>query len=222
MKAIIIEDDREQAAFIKAGLEREGFKCDCAFDGEDGYWMLRMGGYAFAIVDIMLPKMDGLEVIRRTRADGTSTPVIVLSQMGSTAQRIAGLDNGADDYLAKPFSMDELVARIHAVQRRLLPARGESPLVYEDLVVNPVSKSVMRRGHPIALAPLEYAILEYLLRNVGRTVSPRIIFERLWDMSATMNRNLVEVRICSLRKHLCEFGGRDLISTRRGLGYVLK
>lgn len=221
MTAIIIEDDKAQAEFVREALERHGYMCTCVADGEEGYFNLKAGDYGLALVDIMLPTMSGLEVIRRIREDGKRLPIIVLSQLTEVADRVSGLERGADDYLCKPFSMDELIARIQAVKRRLTPARGESLLVYEDLVVDPVRQAATRAGNPIELTPYEYAILEYMLRNVGRTISAATILERVWDMHATMNKNLVAVRMHKLRHALCAFGGRDLITTKRGLGYVL-
>ena len=221
MTAIIIEDDKAQAEFVREALERHGYTCTCVTDGEEGYFKLKAGDYGLALVDIMLPTMSGLEVIRRIREDGKLLPIIVLSQLTEVADRVSGLERGADDYLCKPFSMDELIARIQAVQRRLTPARGESLLIYEDLVVDPVRQSVTRAGKAIELTPFEYAILEYMLRNVGRTISASTILERVWDMHATMSKNLVEVRMHKLRRALCTFGGRDLITNKRGLGYVL-
>ena len=219
MKLLLIEDDRESARFIRSGLARAGMECDVAPTGEKGLKLLAAGDYALAIVDVMLPDITGIEVIRRTRASGRTIPLIILSAMTDTSFKVSGLNLGADDYLTKPFAMDELIARVNAHLRRIT---SDDTLAFEDLTLDPVRSKAVRGTREIDLTALECKLLTYLMRNPGRIVSSRTIMERIWDYRATAASNVVEARIHCLRRKLTDGGERDLIVTIRNLGYVLK
>lgn len=222
MKALIIEDDREQAAFLDQALYDAGYECDVAFDGLRGWERLRTTSYDFAVIDVMLPGMPGLEIIRQARERRIATPIIVLSSLGDVASRIAGLNAGADDYLGKPFAFDELAARISAVVRRGNPTRIDDLLRYRDLVVDPRSHHVRRGPHRILLTPNEYLLLEHLLRHIGRIFSPDIIAETVWGFASPPQSKAVEARIHTLRAKLRVGGGPDIIENERGFGYVIR
>lgn len=222
MKLLLIEDDQQDAKFIRAGLADAGYVCDIAPTGEKGLSLLREGNYDVAVIDFMLPGISGLEVIRAARQDRIGIPMLILSAMHDTSVKVVGLNQGADDYLTKPFSMDELVARVNALLRRRTGTGNEAPLVFRDLTLDPVRHTVRRGNRKLDLTAIEYQLIEYLLRNPGRIVSARTILNRIWDYRASVDKNLVEVRICGLRKKLNVGNERDLITNVRGLGYVLK
>jgi len=222
MNVLVIEDDRDQAEFIKTGLMQKGFVCDCAYDGEEGLYLLMEHDYAVAIVDNMMPKMPGREVIRRVRAGKQNPPImIMLSQCITEADRIAGLDIGASDYICKPFGMGELIARINAQLRTRYPEYADAILKFDNLVVDTLKKEVIRDGNIIRLEPLQYKLLEYLLRNVGQYIPASLILEQVWDMASDAKRDTVDVRISTLRKKLNAFG-RNIIVTRKGIGYGIE
>lgn len=222
MKALIIEDDPGQAAYLDRGLYDCGYECDVAADGVQGFNRLRTGVYAFAIVDMMLPSMPGIEVVRRARLLRIATPIIVLSALGDVANKVAGLQAGADDYLAKPFSFDELEARIAAVVRRGNPDPVDRLLRHRDLVVDPRSRHVRRGDKRIFLTPHEYQLLEHLLRHRDRIFSSALIAETIWGLSSPPQSKAVETRIYSLRAKLRAGGGADIIENERGFGYVIR
>lgn len=222
MKALIIEDDREQAEYLDHCLYDIGHECDVVHDGVRGLERLQTVAYGFAVVDIMLPGISGLEVIRRARQRRIATPIVVLSSRGDAADKIAGLNAGADDYLAKPFSFDELSARIAAILRRGNPSALDDILRYRDLVVDPRSHHVRRGDSRILLTPNEYLLLEHLLRHQGRIFSPSVIAEVVWGFSAPPQSKVVETRICTLRAKLRAGGGSDIIENERGFGYVIR
>lgn len=220
MRVLIIEDDAAIAEFVAEGFRQDGATIIHAVDGESGLQTARLGGFDAAIVDIMLPKMDGLEVIRRLRAEGNRLPVIVLSARGSVDAKIAGLEAGGDDYLAKPFSVAELVARVQALVRRATRSAEPTELSVGDLKLDLVSHRVTRGGERIDLQPLEYQLLEYLMRNRGRVVTKTVIMDRIWDYRFNPHTNVVESRICHLREKIDREGAPKLIHTIRGFGYV--
>lgn len=224
MKALIIEDDKIEQNRIRVGLSDAGFVCDTAATGKDGYDRLAAGNYDIAIVDIRLEDgISGLDVVREAKAGGDKTPTIFLSAMNDSTIKTLGLNLGADDYLAKPYAMDELLARIAAVRRRATGAKDpDGKLIFEDIVMNTIDHTVTRGGHKLQLTKQELFLLEYLIRNRGRICSAETILNRVWDYNAPMNKNLVERKISDLRKKLTEHGGRDPIQNSRGLGYVLK
>lgn len=222
MRALIIEDNNEQAERIVKRLTREGFECTSAANGESGYELLVSGSFTLAIVDIMLPKMNGLEVIRRAREEGISTPVIILSARDERTDRISGLNFGADYYLAKPYSGDELMAAVNAVFRRTQPAGSNAKLVFEDIELDPVHERVTRDGHVIDLPPHEFKLLKYLMQNPGLFVPTDAIILRAWHYNCIPSSNIIGPRVYTLRKMLTAFGGRDVIHCERGSGYVLR
>jgi two-component system OmpR family response regulator len=222
MRVLLIEDDAKIASFITKGLRAEGFAVDHAADGEQGLHLALTEPYDVAIVDIMLPKQDGLEVIRRMRRSQVATPVIILSARAATADKIKGLQTGSDDYLTKPFSFAELLARLQALIRRSSGAAEPTRLTVGDLNMNLITREVVRAGRPIDLQPLEFSLLEYLMRNAGRVVSKTMIMERVWDYHFDPQTNVVESRIYHLREKVDKAFGAKMIRTVRGVGYVLK
>ena len=222
MHILIVEDDRTMADYVSDGLRRSGFVCTHAADGEEGLVAVLHGGYDAVVMDIMLPKLDGLEIIRRARAAGVRTPHIVLSARGSVEAKVTGLEAGGDDYLAKPFSITELVARVQALLRRASATPEATALREADLEVDVVTHRVTRAGRRIDLQPLEYQLLEYLMRNKGRVVSKTTIMERVWDYAFDPHTNVVEVRVSRLRSKITAPGERELIHTIRRFGYVLE
>ena len=222
MHILIVEDDRTMADYVSDGLRRSGFVCTHAADGEEGLVAVLHGGYDAVVMDIMLPKLDGLEIIRRARAAGVRTPIIVLSARGSVEAKVTGLEAGGDDYLAKPFSITELIARVQALLRRASATPEAIALREADLEVDVVTHRVTRAGRRIDLQPLEYQLLEYLMRNKGRVVSKTTIMERVWDYAFDPHTNVVEVRVSRLRSKITAPGERELIHTIRRFGYVLE
>lgn len=222
MHILIVEDDRMMADYVSDGLRRSGFVCTHAADGEEGLVAVLHGGYDAVVMDIMLPKLDGLEIIRRARAAGVRTPIIVLSARGSVEAKVTGLEAGGDDYLAKPFSITELIARVQALLRRASATPEATALREADLEVDVVTHRVTRAGRRIDLQPLEYQLLEYLMRNKGRVVSKTTIMERVWDYAFDPHTNVVEVRVSRLRSKITVPGERELIHTIRRFGYVLE
>lgn len=222
MNILIVEDDEKVAEFVSEGFRREGYTVTIARDGEEGLTAALNGDYAAAVMDIMLPKLDGLEVIRRIRAAGRHLPVIVLSARGSVEAKIKGLEVGADDYLAKPFSIAELLARVQALLRRSSSTPDSTTLHVGDLEMDLVTHRVVRNGRRIDLQPLEYQLLEYLMRNKGRVVSKTTIMDRVWDYAFIPRTNVVECRVSRLRTKISISGEKELIHTIRGFGYVLE
>ena len=222
MNILIVEDDEKVAEFVSEGFRREGYAVTIARDGEEGLTAALNGDYAAAVMDIMLPKLDGLEVIRRIRTAGRHLPVIVLSARGSVEAKIKGLEVGADDYLAKPFSIAELLARVQALLRRSSSTPDSTTLHVGDLEMDLVTHRVVRNGRRIDLQPLEYQLLEYLMRNKGRVVSKTTIMDRVWDYAFIPRTNVVECRVSRLRTKISISGEKELIHTIRGFGYVLE
>ena len=222
MNILIVEDDVKTAEFIERAFREDGFTTVVARDGEEALARVRIGDFDVAVVDIMLPKLDGLSLIRAIRKSGRTFPVIVLSALGSVENKIAGLEAGGDDYLAKPFSVAELLARVRALLRRASPVAEETLLKVEDLVLDTRSRKVTRAGVRLDLQPLEYQLLEYLLRNRGRVVSKATIMQHVWEYDFDTGTNIVESRMCHLREKVDKPFGRPLIRTVRGFGYVLE
>ena len=222
MKALIVEDDFIMSEFISNGLKQAGFTVEKAHDGSAGLHFALNESYDIAIVDLMLPKLGGLELIDRVRAARVSLPIIILSAKRSVDERIAGLRHGGDDYLTKPFSFSELIARIDAVLRRSTSTAEASELTFEDLHMDLLSRKVTRSGQRIELQPKEFALLEYLVRNAGHVVSKTMIIERVWDYHFDPGTNVVEARVSKLREKIDRESPQPLIHTIRGVGYVLK
>ena len=222
MRLLLVEDDNKIASFIIKGLKAAGFAVDHANNGEDGLHLAITEPYDVAVIDIMLPKIDGLTLIKKIRRQAINTPVIILSAKGSIDDRIKGLQTGSDDYLTKPFAFSELLARVQALMRRSSGASEPTRLSVADLSLNLLTREVSRAGQSIELQPREFALLEYLLRNAGRVVSKTMIMEHVWDYTFDPQTNVVEARICRLRDKVDKEFDHKLIHTVRGVGYVLK
>jgi two-component system OmpR family response regulator len=222
MRILLVEDDQKIASFILKGLRAEGFAVDHALDGEDGLHLALTEPYDAAIVDIMLPKLNGLKLIENMRREKINTPVIVLSAKGEVEDRVKGLQMGADDYLTKPFAFSELLARLQALIRRSSDITEPTKLGVSDLTMNLITREVVRAEKKIDLQPLEFSLLEYLLRNAGRVVSKTMIMEHVWDYYFDPQTNVVESRIYKLREKIDKGFPTRLIHTVRGVGYVLK
>ena len=221
MHILLIEDDDKTAGFIALALKQAGYAVTRCADGEEGAVAAMNGPYDAAVIDIMLPKKDGISVIRGLRAAKRNLPVIVVSARGEVDAKVRGLEAGADDYLAKPFSIIELVARVQALLRRANREEETTVLSVDDLEMNLVTHRVTRGGVRIDLQPLEYQLLEYLMRNRGRVVSRATILERVWDYDFDPHTNVVDSRVCHLRDKIDRGSARKLIKTVRGFGYVL-
>ncbi len=222
MRILLIEDDLKLASFILKGFKEAGFAVDHCDDGEDGLHMALSEPYDAAIVDIMLPKLDGFSLIDELRRRKKTTPVIILSAKRSVEDRIKGLQTGSDDYLVKPFSFAELLARVQALIRRASGTAEPSTLMVGDLSMDLLTRKVIRGGKKIDLPPLEFSLLEYLMRNAGNVVSKTMIMEHVWDYNFDPQTNVVEVRICKLRDKIDNDFEKKMIHTVYGAGYVLE
>lgn len=222
MRILLVEDDQKIAAFITKGLKAAGFAVDHAKDGEIGLHLSLTEPYDAAIVDIMLPKLDGLSLIDTLRRKTINTPVIILSARDSVDDRVKGLQTGGDDYLTKPFAFSELLARLQALIRRAEGISDPTVLKFGDITLNLATREVKRRGRMIELQPLEFSLLEYLMRNAGKVVSKTMIMEHVWDYNFDPGTNVVEARICRLRDKIDKGFDAKLIHTVRGVGYVIK
>jgi len=222
MRILIIEDDQKIAAFVHKGLKEAGFAVDVAADGVDGLFMAQTNPYDVVIVDLMLPGLDGLSIIERLRRKKIQTPVIILSAKRSVDDRVKGLQAGGDDYLTKPFSFSELLARVQALIRRATQAGEPSALRVGDLKMDLLTREVFRGDAPIALPSREFALLEYLMRNAGRIISKTAILEHVYDYSFDPQTNVIDVLVCRLRNKVDKDFESKMIHTVRGMGYVLK
>lgn len=222
MRILIVEDDARTAEFIDAGLRQAGYRTDWAGNGLDGWFKAKTEAYDLAVVDVMLPELDGVSLVRKLRSEKIAFPVIILSAKASESNKIEGLESGADDYLAKPFSLAELIARIHAQIRRASSVTEPAELVVEDLTLNLITRKVFREGKQIMLQPLEFQLLEYLMRNKGRVVSKAMIIEHVWEYNFDTHTNIVESRMSRLRDKVDNPYERKLIRTLRGFGYVME
>lgn len=222
MRLLLIEDDQKIALFVKTGLREAGFVVDHATGGLDGLHLAETESYDVAVIDIMLPEIDGLSIIREMRNQNVTTPVLILSAKRTVDERVEGLRAGGDDYLTKPFAFSELLARIQAQVRRSSLAPAPSELRVADLFLNIHNRRVTRSGKEITLQPLEFSLLEYLMHNTGRIVSKTMIMEHVWDYNFSPQTNVVESRICYLREKIDKNFEHKLIHTVRGVGYILK
>ena len=220
MRALVVEDYAPVLAAVREGLTENGFAVDTATNGEDGLWMAESNPYDVVVLDLMLPKLDGLTVLKRLRAHGSSAAVLVLTAKDTLDDRVRGLDLGADDYLVKPFAFAELLARVRALVRRKYESRDPT-LRVADLTIDTAKRAVQRAGEPVALSAREYALLEYLAMRAGQLVTRSEIWEHVYDFNSDAHSNVVDVYIGYLRKKLERDGLAKLIHTRRGQGYLL-
>ncbi len=222
MRVLVVEDDEKIASFVSKGLEQAGYAVDSVKTGEDGYAYLRQTAYDAAVVDIMLPGMDGLTMVQRVREEDVETPIIILSAKRSVEDRIKGIQTGSDDYLTKPFSFSELLARLQALMRRVGRGKSSTTLSYGDLTLDLLRHEARRGEHVIELQPREFSLLEYMIRNAGTVLSKTMIMEHVWNYDFDPQTNVVDVLVWRLRKKVDEGFDQKLIHTVRGVGYVLK
>ncbi|MEZ4865237.1 MAG: response regulator transcription factor [Caldilineaceae bacterium] len=221
MRVLVIEDEAKIAAFIKRGLEEHAYAVDVAHDGAEGYEWARNFDYDFIVLDLMLPKVNGLELCQRLRAEGNHANLIMLSAKDTVADRIAGLDAGADDYLVKPFAFGELLARLRAVRRRSTDQSRITSLTVGDLTLNLLTHQAERAGQVIDLSAKEFALLEMLMRHPNQVLSRTLIAEHVWDYDFYNESNVVDVYIRYLRRKIDDPFAMKLIQTVRGMGYRL-
>jgi len=220
MRVLVIEDYEPLRKSLSRGLRNAGFAVDASGDGEEGLWYARTNDYDAIVLDLMLPGIDGLTILRRLREEGRKTPVLILTARGEVEDRVRGLDRGADDYLVKPFALEELLARVRALVRRGYDAKD--PVVrVGDLEVDTAGRVARRGGEPLHLTAREYALLEFLALRAGQVVTRADIWEHIYDFNASAQSNVVEVYIGYLRRKTERDGRSRLIHTRRGFGYVL-
>ncbi len=221
MRVLIIEDDDAVVSFVRQGLRESAFAVDCASDGIEGLHLAGTESYDAIVLDLMLPGMDGLTLLRNLRSRKIDTPIICLTARDGVTDRVDGLNAGADDYLPKPFSFAELQARINALLRRG-HRLATNPIIIADLVLDVVSRVVRRGPSRIELSPREFALLEYLARNAGHILSRTMLLEHVWDMNQDPLTNVVDVHVNRLRKKVDQGFDQPLIHTIRGVGYVLR
>ena len=222
MRVLVIEDDRETAQFLQKSLKESGHSPDLAFDGEAGLEMAQGGSYDILIVDRMLPRLDGLTVVKTLRNEGNRTPVLILSALGDVDDRVKGLRAGGDDYLTKPYAYTELLARIEALARRSVPEEQETGYAVGDLVLDRLSHRVTRAGEAIQLQPREYRLLEYLMKNAGQVVTRTMLLENVWDYHFDPQTNVIDVHVSRLRSKIDKGFDRPLLHTVRGAGYMVR
>jgi two-component system OmpR family response regulator len=222
MRLLLIEDDQKIASFVIKGFKSEGFAVDHAADGVRGLDLGLTEPYDVIVVDVMLPKLDGLSVIENLRKQNISIPILILSAKDSVDDRVKGLQLGSDDYLPKPFAFAELLARVQALMRRGRGQTETTDLTVGELTLNLINREVVRAGRKIDLQPLEYSLLAYLMRNQDKVVSKTMIMENVWDYHFDPQTNVVEARICRLRDKIDKGFGGKMIHTVRGVGYVLR
>lgn len=220
MRLLLIEDDTKLAPLIARGLREEGFAVDVTGDGGDGAFRVVEQEYDAVILDVMLPGLDGFQVLEKMRAAGKRTPVLMLTARGAVKDRVRGLNSGADDYLKKPFDFEELLARIHALLRRAAPEQDVT-LRVDDLILHPLSREVTRAREKVDLTAKEFSILEYLLRHRGRVISRTQLSEHVWDENFDSMSNVIDVTVYRLREKIHRHGP-PLVHTVRGAGYVLR
>ncbi len=221
MRLLIVEDEKSLADILKQGLEEEGYLVDVAYDGQEGLFMAENEASDLIILDIMLPMIDGITILKNIRRKGILTPVLMLTAKDTISDKIMGLDGGADDYLTKPFSFDELLARVRALVRRNFQA-GTSTIRIEDLVIDMAAHQVKRGGNPLVLSAKEYALLEYMAIHKNKVLSRTVLTEHIYDQDFDLDSNVIDVFINRLRNKLDKGFDKKLIQTLRGTGYMLK
>ena len=220
MRILMVEDDRKIASFVVKGLKQSGYAVDHCTDGERAFGLAQAVSYDAAVVDLMLPRLDGLSLIQQWRAQGVRVPVLILSAKASVDDRVRGLESGGDDYLTKPFAFSELLARIQALIRRASQAQEPARLAVGGLSLDLLTREVRRNGEKIELQPREFALLEYLMRHPGRVVTKTMILEHVFDYSFDPQTNVVDVLVHRVRNKVdCD---KTMIHTIRGVGYVLR
>jgi len=223
MHILLIEDDKDAAAYLIKGLKESGHVTDHASDGEEGLNMALDSNFDVLIVDRMLPKIEGLTLIQELRKEGNDTPILVLSALGEVDERVKGLKFGADDYLSKPFSFSELLARIEALSRRTQPESSSTLLEVGDLSIDLLSREVHREGQKIELQPREYRLLEFLMRRPNQVVTRTMLLEGVWEYHFDPQTNVIDVHISRLRSKIDKpFRGKQMLHTERGAGYALR
>jgi two-component system OmpR family response regulator len=222
MRILVIEDDRDAASWLMKGLKESGHVADHAANGEDGLALALESIHDILIVDRMLPKMDGLTIIRTLRAKGITTPVLILSALSDVDERVKGLRAGGDDYLAKPYSFAELLARIEGLGRRTGQETQETRLKALDLEIDLLTRSVTRAGQSILLQPREFKLLEYLMRNAGHIVTRTMLLENVWDYHFDPQTNVIDVHVSRLRSKIEKGFDSPILQTVRGAGYMIR
>lgn len=222
MRILIVEDDKKIALFITKGLKQAGLAVDYASNGEEGLNLALTEQYDAAIIDIMLPKLDGLRLIEKIRQEKVNVPVIILSAKRSVDERVRGLQIGGDDYLTKPFAFSELLARVQALIRRGSNVIEPTTITVGDISIDLLTREVVRAGEKIDLQSREYALLEYFMRNAGRIISKTMIIDHIWGYDFEPQTNVVDVLVCRLRNKVDRNLEKKIIHTMRGAGYVLK
>jgi len=221
VRILIVEDEKKVASFVKKGLQEEGYAVDLSFDGEEGLKLGQDPSFDLIILDIYLPKLDGLAALRGLRAHGVRTPVLLLTVRATIEDKVLGLDSGADDYLTKPFAFQELLARVRALLRRRMDT-GAAVVRIGDLVLDPASRFVSRGARRIELTVKEFSLLEYFMRNPGKVLTRTMIIEHVWNYDFDSGTNVVDVYVNYLRKKVDSGKEEKLIHTVRGVGYVMK
>jgi len=222
MRVLVIEDDKEVAHFIRKSLNENGFTADCAYDGREGLFLATEEVFDIIILDRMLPKFEGLSILKALRENGLNTPVLVLSAMGEVNHRIEGLRAGSDDYMTKPFSMSELIVRIQVLLKRTGGFTDETTLQVGDLSLNLLTRQATRQGQNIDLKPKEFQLLEYLVRHAGQVVTRSMIMEHVWNYHHDPRTNVVDVHISKLRTKIDKGFETNLVHTMRGAGYSIR
>ena len=221
-RVLVVEDDKETADQLKSCLERTGYNVDVASDGEEGLARALDAAYAVMIVDRLMPRLDGLQVIRRVREQGKGTPALILSALGEIDDRVRGLRAGADDYLAKPFAPQEIVARVDALARRSADAIKETMIRVGDLAIDLLARAAYRQGRVIELLPREFKLLEYLARNEGQVVSRAMLLQHVWNLNFEPTTNVIDVYVGRVRRKIDSEQAYPLIHTVRGVGFCLR
>lgn len=222
MRILIVEDDREAAAYLVKALKEAGHAVEQAHDGDDGAHAVETGGFDVVVMDRMLPKRDGLSIVQEMRGRGDETPVLVLSALGQVDDRVDGLKAGGDDYLAKPYAISELLARVEALARRRRPGEAETSYRVADLVLDRLSHTVTRGGEEIVLQPREFRLLEYLMKNAGQVVTRTMLLENVWDYHFDPQTNVIDVHMSRLRAKIDKGQEKPLLHTVRGAGYMVR
>jgi two-component system copper resistance phosphate regulon response regulator CusR len=222
MRILVVEDDRKVARFVRQGLEEEGHAVDVAADGEEGTLLAHVNPYDVLVLDVQLPKKNGLQLAAELRREGATVPILMLTARDATEDVVRGLDSGADDYLTKPFAFDELVARVRALGRRGAAAVAGATLHFADVELDRLHHRASRGGRPLDLTPREFRLLEHFLARPDKVVSRTELLEKVWDMSFDPESNVVDVHVSNLRAKLEEGGRLRIIQTVRGVGFALR